>query len=271
MLPIRTIVTDMDDTLLTDERIIPEATQRVIKRCCERGIRFILSSGRAPASLRPFVRLLDTGAPYICCNGAQTLDGRTDEMLVDLQFTYEEALECIRFYEKEGMYAQFYEDEGFCYNKPGPYAEQYAAATMLQGRLVGPLEKALKGPTAKLLGMEHPDRIRILRQKAREQFGDRVAVTTSKPYFLEMNPGQATKGAALARLGETMDITPETTLAFGDSLNDLSMLTWAKYGVAMENAQPEVKAAVSLFCGNNNEQGVARFICENVLGEEFVP
>ncbi|MBQ8537180.1 MAG: HAD family phosphatase [Clostridia bacterium] len=271
MLPIRTIVTDMDYTLLTDERIIPEATQRVVARCKERGIRFILASGRAPASLRPFVRLLDTGAPYICCNGAQTLDGKTDEMLVDLQFTHELALECIRFFEGEGMYAQYYEDDCFCYNREGLYADQYAAATMMPGRLVGPLEKALKGRTAKILGVDSPERISQAREKAKAYFGDRVAVTTSKPYFLEMNPPEATKAAALARLGETLDITPETTLAFGDSLNDLSMLTWAKYGVAMGNARNEIKAAVSLVCQTNQEQGVARFICENVLGEEFVP
>jgi len=268
MLPIKTIVTDMDDTLLMDDRSIGEGTKRVIARCREKGIQFILASGRAPASLRPFVKQLDIGSPYICCNGAQTLDGRTHEMLVDLQFTYEQALECARFFESRGMYAQYYEDEQFCYNRTGVFAEQYAASTMLTGRLVGPLDKALKGPTAKLLGVDTPERIRELREEAKAYFGDRVTVTTSKPYFIEMNPPAATKGAALERLP---GVEKETTLAFGDSFNDLSMLTWAKYGVAMANACEEVKAAVKLICLPNQEQGVARFICEHVLGEEFVP
>ncbi|MBQ2699583.1 MAG: HAD family phosphatase [Clostridia bacterium] len=268
MLPIKTIVTDMDDTLLMDDRSIPEATRRVIRKCRDKGIQFILASGRAPASLRPFVKMLDTAAPYICCNGAQTLDGQTHEMLVDLQFTHEQALECARFFEREGLYAQYYENDQFCYNYTGPFADQYAAATMMTGRQVGPLDKALKGRTAKLLGVDTPQRIREVCEKAREYFGDRVAVTTSKPYFLEMNPPQATKGAALARL---KGVDRETTMAFGDSFNDLSMLTWAKYGVAMANARDEVKAAVQWVCPSNQEQGVARFICEHVLGEEFVP
>lgn len=268
MLDIKTIVTDMDDTLLMDDRTIGAGTRRVISKCLEKGIRFILASGRAPASLRPFVKLLNTGAPYICCNGAQTLNGVTHELLADLQFTHEQALECARFFESHGMYAQYYEDECFCYNYTGPFADQYAAATMMSGRQVGPLDQALKGRTAKLLGVDTPERIREVFEKAKAFFGDRVAVTMSKPYFLEMNPVEATKGAALERLP---GVEKETTLAFGDSLNDLSMLTWAKYGVAMANARDEVKAAVKLVCPSNQEEGVARFICENVLGEEFVP
>lgn len=271
MLPIKTIVTDMDDTLLSDDLQILPGTQRVIRRCKEKGLRFILASGRAPASLRPFARMLNIGDPYICSNGAQTFDGNTHEIMIDLQFTHELALECARFFEEHGMYAQFYEGDNFCYNHEGVFAEQYAAATMMQGRLVGPLDKALKGSTAKLLGVDTPQRVGELILKARARFGDRVSVTCSKPHFLEMNPPQATKGAALARLQPLLGIEPETTLAFGDSLNDVSMLTWARYGVAMGNARDEVKSAVKLVCPPNGAQGVARFICENVLGEEFVP
>lgn len=271
MLPIQTIVTDMDDTLLTEDLAIPLPTQAVLARCRQRGIRIILASGRAAASLRPFAALLDTGDPFICCNGAQALDGKTGEMLVDLQFTHELALECIRFLEARGMYAQFYQGEYFYFNREGAFARQYAAATRMTGRLAGRLDEALTGRTPKVLGIDTPERILSAYREAQAQFAGRAAVTMSKPYFLEMNPAQATKGAALARLSELMDLKRETTLAFGDSLNDLSMLRWARYGVAVANAREEVKAAVSLGCPANGAQGVARFICENVLGEEFEP
>ena len=49
-------------------------------------------------------------------------------------------------------------------------------------------------------------------------------------------------------------------MAFGDSLNDLSMLTWAGEGVAMANAREDVKAQVRHVCGTNQEDGVARYI-----------
>ena len=269
MLPIQTIVSDMDDTLLTDEMILAPATQRVLRRCMERGIRVILASGRAAASLRPFVKQLDTRAPYICCNGAQTRDGVTDKMLVDLQFDLPLGLECARFFEAEGMYAQYYDGEHFCYNQESDFARQYEALVKMQGVHVGPLDQALNVRTPKILGVDAPDRIEKAFDKARMLFGDRVSVTRSKPYFLELNPAGTTKGGALEKLAQLVDLNPETTLAFGDSLNDISMLTWAKYGVAVGNAWPQVKAAVSLTCDTNQNQGVARFICEHVLGEEF--
>ena len=52
----------------------------------------------------------------------------------------------------------------------------------------------------------------------------------------------------------------EEFMAFGDSLNDLSMLTWAGEGVAMANAREDVKAQVRHACGTNQEDGVARYI-----------
>lgn len=49
-------------------------------------------------------------------------------------------------------------------------------------------------------------------------------------------------------------------MAFGDSLNDLSMLTWAGMGVAMGNAREDVKRQVGRVCGVNENDGVARYM-----------
>ena len=96
--------------------------------------------------------------------------------------------------------------------------------------------------------------------RAREQFADVAAVSCSKPYFLEMNPLRATKGNALAYLAQRWGLCPDEFMAFGDSLNDLSMLTWAGMGVAMENAREDVKHQVGRVCGVNENDGVARYM-----------
>ena len=49
-------------------------------------------------------------------------------------------------------------------------------------------------------------------------------------------------------------------IAFGDDMNDAEMLTEFGYGIAVENAIPEVKDMVSYICESNDNDGVAKYI-----------
>lgn len=266
---IKTIVTDCDDTLLTDDLTITPFTREVLKRAHAKGIRIILASGRAPASLAPFVTSLNFSDPYIACNGAVIVDGQTHLPLDEVNFTVPMAHACARFYKENNMYAQYYLGNKFYYSTEGDLNRNYSAATRMEGVFVGDLEKSITQPIMKLLGMDTIENTAIAYEKAMAAFADTCSITMSKPYFLEMNPKGGTKGEALERLSKLIAISPDTTMAFGDSLNDLSMLKWAKYGVAMANARDEVKAAVSLHCQSNMADGVAKMILTHVLKEDY--
>ena len=98
-----------------------------------------------------------------------------------------------------------------------------------------------------------------------ENFGDRLTVTNSKPTYLEMVNPQANKGAALAYLAEKLDIKQEEVMAIGDSNNDLDMIRYAGWGVAMGNAADKVKAAARFVTTRNDEDGVAEAVVKYVL------
>ena len=82
-------------------------------------------------------------------------------------------------------------------------------------------------------------------------------VADSLGYGCEISPPEATKGNALAGCADLLDFDVSACLAFGDSLNDLSMLEWAGCGVAVANAVPEVLAAAKFVAPTNDEDGVA--------------
>ena len=124
---------------------------------------------------------------------------------------------------------------------------------------MGDLEAFVTFPTPKILSVQSPDEVARLYPLIQQIFPS-VAFTVSKPYFLEAEPPQVSKGAALRRLAEKLCLSPERTLVFGDSLNDLPMLNYAVHSVAMGNARNEVKSAARHICGTNAEDGVARFI-----------
>jgi len=93
-----------------------------------------------------------------------------------------------------------------------------------------------------------------------QHFPNTLDVVYSHPDYLEVMPARINKGAALARLLGSYGITADQTMAFGDGDNDLEMLTWAGYGVAMGNASPRVQAAVVRKTGRNNDEGVADYL-----------
>ncbi len=260
------IVSDLDDTLLNKQAKLTEATVATLRRCRERGIRVILASGRALHSMKATVEALDVGEPYISCNGAQLVD-ENHQPIETLGLPIELAKTLLAFINERGVYCQVYRGEHFYYAQECQYAVDYQRSSGITGVEVGDLDAFLDFETPKMLCTAPPEVIRKLYAELRERFGGQVAVTVSKPYFCELSPPEATKGQALERLAGRIGLDLATTMAFGDSLNDLDMLTRVGYGVAVGNARDEVKRAVSYVADDHDRDGVARFIQQHVLQE----
>ena len=258
------IAFDLDDTLLRDDRTISLYTLSVLRRAAERGVRIIPASGRTRESMRGFVERIGCATCFISCNGAEVwAPDRTLLMqeLLDVPL----ALEIARFAEARGCYAQTYAEDFFFYNQEGKWADAYAESSSLRGVYVGSLEAYITRPTPKILIMDTPDRVAEMLREAQALFEGRVSLTCSKPYFLEANPLRATKGNALRWCAGRFGFAMEDALAFGDSLNDLSMLTAVGHGVAVANSREDVRARVATVCGGNEEDGVAHYIEQFVL------
>ena len=92
------------------------------------------------------------------------------------------------------------------------------------------------------------------------RFDGRLYISKSLPYFLEFASPDVTKGSGLAFLAEHLGFTREQTVAFGDGENDVELIEWAGYGVAVENAHERVKAVADLVCPAVGEEGVAQVL-----------
>jgi Cof subfamily protein (haloacid dehalogenase superfamily) len=263
ILLIDAIVTDLDDTLLNAESKLSPYTLDVFRRAREKGVRIVPASGRAAYSMRPFVTELDTGLPYIACNGAQLVNA-DHTVMETIAFSPEQARAVIRYLKENGFYVQCYRDESFYFEKDCAASDNYRCSSGMHGQAVGDLEAFVTFPTPKILSVHRPEEVARFLPLIREAFPV-ASFSVSKPYFLEAEPPDVSKGAALRKLAREMLLTPESTLVFGDSLNDLTMLGFAEHSVAMGNARDEVKRAARHVCGTNAEDGVARFVAEHVL------
>lgn len=261
---IDTIVTDLDDTLLDGSGQLSAYTIEVMAEIKRRGIRLIPCSGRTHASMYPFLAKLDTGLPYIGGNGSEIV-GADHRLIEQLTLDVELAREICAFLVENGLYVQVYTDEAFYYSAECDIARRYKQSSGMKGVAVGDVCAFLDFATPKVLSVGEPEDVLRLMPLANERFLGRATFTMSKPYFLEAEPPGATKGEALLRLADRIGIVPERTVAFGDSLNDKSLLAFTPNSVAMANAIPELRQAAAYVCRPNTEDGVARFVAEHIL------
>ena len=268
--PYQAVAFDLDDTLLRDDLTISDRTVSTLRQLAERQIRIIPASGRAQLSMKPFVDQLGCAAMYIACNGAEIWDGTSHELLHAESFSPALGREIAAFGKRYGVYAQTYAGPYFYYNMESVWARRYAASSMLQGRYVGDLEDYIQEPRCKILMMADEKLIASMLQEASRIFAGRVSVTCSKPYFLEFNPVRATKGQALRWAAERLRLSPSDFIAFGDSLNDFSMLRAAGRGVLMANGREDLRTQADDICPSNQEDGVAAYL-ESLCTREVTP
>ena len=270
---IRAIAFDLDDTLLRSDLTVSDYTVDVLHRARERGIVILPASGRTRDSMFPTVRRIACADAFISCNGADVwgltqptpADGADCPLLMQELLPVELAHEVARFAAERGVYCQTYSPSRFFFSIDNEYALSYAQSSSLEGEYVGDLTAFIQKPVTKLLMMDTPERIAALYKESKDLFAGRASLTCSKPYFLECNPLQATKGNALRWCGKHFGFTMDELLSFGDSLNDVSMLEADGTGIAMGNAREDVKALGFQVCLTNDEDGVARYIDENIL------
>ena len=113
------------------------------------------------------------------------------------------------------------------------------------------------GSGADLLNLDQLDR---LEERLAEQFAGRLWVSKSLPFFLEFAAEGVSKASGIAFLAERLGFSAAQTVAFGDADNDLELLEWAGYGVAVENAAASAKAVADWVCPPAAAEGVAAVI-----------
>ena len=113
-----------------------------------------------------------------------------------------------------------------------------------------------------------PRRSAELEPVIRERLGHENNVFRSEPFFLEVMPKGIDKAQSLGRLLAYLGMSVEEMAAFGDGYNDITMLEYAGLGVAMGNAQEEVKLSAGYIAPSNDEDGVAWTLEHVIMGEK---
>ena len=234
-------------------------TLATLRRAHEAGLHVVVVTGRMFQSVRRALEPASLGDPVICYQGAVVADG-DGTWLRHVPVELELAREALEFVQSEGYSPNVYVGDELYVSEISRAARKYAEFQHLQVHPVGDLVDWLSQPPTKLVCVGDPDALSGVERRAKEHFGERMYISKSLPYFLEFAAPGVTKGAGLEFLARHMHFTPAQTVAFGDGENDVELVEWAGYGIAVENAHDRVKAVADWIAPSAQQEGVAQVI-----------
>ena len=220
----------------------------------------IVVTGRMFQSVRRYLVEAKLDDPVVCYQGAVVADPTSGEFLLHVSMPEPEAREVIAAVEALGYTILVYVDDELYVARETAESDAYAGFQHLVVHAIGDLLDWLPKPPTKLVTVGDPHELDGLEVEMKARFGDRLYISKSLPHFLEFASPAVTKGAGLAFAAQRLRFSREHAVAFGDGENDVELLEWAGYGVAVANAHPKVLAVADLVCPSVDEEGVAQLI-----------
>jgi hydroxymethylpyrimidine pyrophosphatase-like HAD family hydrolase len=134
---------------------------------------------------------------------------------------------------------------------------------------VGSLASHISQPVTRLTLLGQPQSIERVRDVLCENYWRprKVAMPLSNAHLIQVTHPLADKAIALQRIAHHMNLKPEQVMAIGDGPNDMGMLEWAGFSVAMGNGTLAARDMADAVVPSNDEQGVARAIGRYVLAK----
>jgi Cof subfamily protein (haloacid dehalogenase superfamily) len=266
----RLIATDLDGTLLRDDKSVSHRTIAALAAAEEAGIEVFFVTGRPARWMDVVSDHVQGHGLAICANGAAVVDLHAGREFVEVRaLPRATALTVVETLRKAAPGTSFAVERttGINYEPAYPPFFQDPGATVATAEKLLHEEPEDTAPVLKLLAHHAemaPDEFLAL---ARSAAGAYVSITRSSPTaLLEVSGLGVSKASTLARCCAERGISPAEVVAFGDMPNDIEMLRWAGTSYAMGNAHPDVIAAASGRTVDNNEDGVA-VVIERILAE----
>nr|MBP3281555.1 HAD family phosphatase [Treponema sp.] len=273
-LDVKLIALDLDDTLLDRKAEISDENVAALRKCAERGIYVVLCSGRLEAGIAPFVRRLqiagsEFGRFVIAINGCSVFDMHERRQILCNKVPGDILLKADELAREEGLQSQIYSTDTIYYGTLTPWIQMDIDLCKVKGAKADDYPSMLSKGSPKMLvpcNPETPEVVNALMERMRKEFGERAVVFTSKPFFLELLPSGCGKGEAVEWLCERLGFPVSKAMAFGDGMNDESMIAKCGYGVAMKNANEHIKSVADFVTEfDNDNSGVGRFLEKFVL------
>lgn len=262
------ICTDLDGTLLRNDKQISEENLKAIAYFQQEGGIFTFITGRMPFFVDGVLSQVTPNGPFGCVNGGGLYDHKKQEYLWKgvMPPHVTELIECVdKTIPGIGIQVNTFHHVYFC--RENETMEIFRRLTGLPNLVCD--YHAVKEPIAKIIfGSESDDEIQLIEKTLRSHpKAKEFDFIQSERTLFEILPKGIGKGTAISNLVRLLNLDIRKTIAIGDYNNDISMFRAAQVGVAVANACPDALAAADYITVSNEEHAVAQVIYDLEAGK----
>ena len=237
---VKIFFTDMDDTLLNSEKQVTKENMDAISEALAAGHKIVFNTGRPLSGFLLYRRTIPL-------EYARVIFEKTQEA---------------------GLYCHTYSDTSLLCRHAGEETRVYTQAIHIPVVEDPLLPEHLAEEPCKMIVIDLHDRAKMDAYRAAMEpwAKGKISMFYSSPHYLEHVPEHVSKGHAVKKLCELLQIPLANTVAAGDQENDISMIEAAAVGAAMKNATDAVKASADYITENDcNHSGVAEILRKFIL------
>ena len=261
------IALDLDGTALNSGGRLRPRTLEAVAKAAKAEVATVLTSGRHHSAVRVYHHEFELTTPAVCCNGTYLYDFAASRAIAGAGMTKATAQRALRICRDYETMVALYADDAMIYQTLTPHLEQLIAWGEALPRPLRP--NWVKGPRFEMaideaqkvwkLLASHADAPRLAACRDELFAQGELAVEYSWRDRLDVCPGGVSKAKRLSEWAAQNGLEPERVIAFGNSENDVEMLTNFE-GVAMGNASAAAKAAAKRVIGDNDSDALAEEI-----------
>jgi Cof subfamily protein (haloacid dehalogenase superfamily) len=261
------VISDVDGTLVTDDKILTARAEAAVAELRANGIVFSIISSRPPRGLRMLLDPLGITTPVGGFNGGVIA---TPDLTVVTEhlLSSQVARRAVETLSARGIPVWVFSGQDWLVRDPdGPYVPLEQRTVGFLPTIVEDFGAALD-VAAKIVGVsKNFDLLAQCEHDVRAALADTAFVVRSQSYYLDITHPLANKGAAFSEIARLLDVPVAEIAAIGDGGNDVAMFERSGLSIAMGNASPPVQRAADFVTESNREDGFAHAIERFILGD----
>jgi len=263
--PIRLLLSDVDGTLVTQDKELTEASIDAVHQLNEADILFAVTSGRPPRGMEMLIEPLGLSTPVAAFNGGLVVDPHM--AVLDQKVIPEELVDdIVTLFDSSGLDVWVYRGADWFVRDPdAPHVERESFTVQFEPTVIESFEGMSEG-VAKIVGVsDDHDLVAAVATAAHDEFGEHVSAARSQPYYLDVTHPEANKGGVVKYLSAKYGIEEEQVATIGDMPNDVLMFARSGLSIAMGQSGREVHRAARRVTASNEEDGFAEAVERFIL------
>jgi len=263
--PIRLLLADVDGTLVTQDKVLPDQAVAAVDRLRDAGVLFAVTSGRPPRGMEMLVEPLRLQTPIAAFNGGLIVN--PDMTVIERRVLPEDLIRPLsQLMESFGLSVWLYRGtDWYVPDLEGPHVAREAWTVKFEPVLMTGFDGVTRD-VAKMVGVsDDHDAVSRAAAATQERFGQLVTAAPSQPYYLDVTHPRANKGEVVKYLAQRYSLSTEEIATIGDQPNDVLMFAHSGLSIAMGNADAQVQRCARRVTDTNEANGFAAAVSRFVL------